>query len=88
MVSADPAQEQLPERVIVLPDVQPSSDFQISVLEQIASGMTDRGTALALHAPLSRVRYAIRELIIRLAAHNRAEAVFIAAKRGLLTDLD
>jgi DNA-binding NarL/FixJ family response regulator len=77
-------QERESEPLVVLPEAPTLSDFQIQVLALIAGGMTDRGVAQALHVPVNRVRYAVRDLITRLSAHNRAEAVFIAARRGLL----
>jgi DNA-binding NarL/FixJ family response regulator len=46
--------------------------------------MTDRETAQAMHVSLNRVRYAVRDLITRMSAHSRSEAVFIAASHGLL----
>jgi DNA-binding NarL/FixJ family response regulator len=79
--------EREPEPLVVLPEAPALSDFQIQVLTLIAGGMTDRGVARALYVPVNRVRYAVRDLITRLSAHSRAEAVFIAARRGLLGSL-
>jgi DNA-binding CsgD family transcriptional regulator len=60
------------------------SGFQVRVLELIASGMTDEAMAQSLGVSVHRVRYAVRDLIIRLSAHNRAEAVFIATTRMVI----
>jgi DNA-binding NarL/FixJ family response regulator len=54
------------------------------VLHLIAGGMTDREVAQAMRVSLSRERYAVRDMITRLSAHNRAEAVYMAATGGLL----
>ena len=58
--------------------------FQIHVLRSIASGLTDREIAGSLQVSLHRVRYAVREMLARLSARTRAEAVFVAATSGLL----
>ena len=72
------------EHVLVLPEPSALTAFQVRVLQLIARGMTDGEAAQELHVSVHVVRHAVRELITRLAAHNRAEAVFIAAKRGFL----
>jgi len=58
--------------------------FQIRVLRSIASGLTDREIAGSLRVSLHRVRYAVRELLAKLSARTRAEAVFVAVSSGLL----
>lgn len=73
-----------PGELVVLPDAGSLSDFQMRVLELIANGRTDHGVAQALDVSVNRVRYAARDLVTRLSAHSRAEAVFIATRHGFL----
>jgi DNA-binding NarL/FixJ family response regulator len=63
-------------------------DFQIRVPGSIASGLTDREIAAALRVSLHRIRYAVRDLIAKLSARTRAEAVFVTVTAGLLDGSD
>jgi DNA-binding NarL/FixJ family response regulator len=73
-----------PEQLVLLPEATTLSPFQLRVLGLVAAGMTDREASRALQVSLDRVRYAVREVITRLSARSRAEAVFIATTKGIL----
>jgi DNA-binding CsgD family transcriptional regulator len=80
----DPVGDVFSDDVALLPDAGSLSDFQMDVLALIANGRTDNGVAQALGVSVHRVRYAVRDLVTRLSAHSRAEAVFIAVRHGFL----
>lgn len=71
-------------RRVVLPEANPLTEFQTAVLEFVASGMTDAQVARVLGVSVHRERHAMRELLTRLSAHSRAEAVFVATSWGLV----
>ena len=54
------------------------------VLRAVAAGRTTREIAVALTISERTVRYHVGELLARLGARNRAEAVATAQRRGLL----
>jgi DNA-binding CsgD family transcriptional regulator len=73
-----------PSETIEGPFANAIDGFQIRVLRSIAAGLTDREIAGSLRVSLHRVRYAVRELLAKLSARTRAEAVFVAVTSGLL----
>jgi DNA-binding NarL/FixJ family response regulator len=60
------------------------SDLDRDVLALIASGARDRDIATSTGMPLHAVKRRVRQLLIRLAAKNRTEAVVRALNDGLL----
>lgn len=87
VVALEPADERSQGPLPACRDGSLLSDFQVRVLNLIAGGMTDREAARVMQVSLSRERYAVRELISRMSARTRAEAVYMAATRGLLADV-
>ena len=62
----------------------PLTAREIEVLRLLASGMTNRGTALALGISEHTVKFHVGSVLARLGARSRTEAVSIAARMGLL----
>jgi DNA-binding CsgD family transcriptional regulator len=84
LAQAQPSRHDLSARAFLARQEEDLTEFQIRVLAHIASGLTDLGVADALGISVHRVRYAMRDLAVRLSARTRAEAVFIATRSGLL----
>lgn len=62
----------------------PLTAREVEVLRLLASGMTNRGTALALGISEHTVKFHVSSVLARLGARSRTEAVSIAARMGLL----
>ena len=57
---------------------------EVEVLQQVALGLTTAGTATAIGISPATVRTHVRNLLRKLGAHTRAEALHLALKEGLL----
>lgn len=60
--------------------------LQLRVMQYVARGETDRAIAGALRLTVPQVKRTIREILIRLECHNRAQAVFEAIRIGANLD--
>lgn len=60
------------------------TDRECQVLDLLASGEGNRAIARQLSIPLSKVKTLVRTLMDKLEADNRAQAVGVAAQRGLV----
>jgi DNA-binding NarL/FixJ family response regulator len=60
------------------------TDRECEVLDLLASGECNRAIARQLGIPLSNVKTHVRTLMDKLKAQNRAQAVGVAAQRGLV----
>lgn len=60
------------------------TDQQLCVLRLIAAGHTSDRIAEELHVSYSTVKTHVEQILQRLDAHSRAQAVHIAHQRGLL----
>jgi DNA-binding NarL/FixJ family response regulator len=59
--------------------------WEQDVLIQVARGMTNDEIAELLHTSANRVKGLIHQACVKLAAHNRVEAVFRAIRQKILT---
>ena len=59
---------------------------QIEILEMIAEGLTYKEVGAALHLSENTVKYHMGEILERLHAKNREQAVTYARRHGLLSD--
>lgn len=64
----------------------PLTPIQLRIMQCVARGETDREIAAALRLTLPQIKRAIREILIRLDSHNRAQAVFEAIRIGANLD--
>ena len=67
-----------------LPSDRPS-DREIAVLQLVADGCANREIGIRLRVSEETVKSHIRHLLAKLEARNRAHAVTIAIRRGLIT---
>ena len=58
---------------------------ELDVLELVASGFSDKEIALRIGLSPATVNTHLRHVYAKLQAHNRAHAVAIAVRRGILT---
>ena len=58
---------------------------ELEVLELVATGMTDREIGKRLHLSEQTVKSYLRNLLRKLDARSRAQAVAVAFRRGLLS---
>lgn len=65
---------------------QPLSARELEVLELIAHGRKDHEIARVLEIEACTVRFHVGNILDKLNAKNRTEAVWYALKRGWITD--
>lgn len=61
------------------------TDREREILRLLADGLSNRAIAARLHITERTVKYHVSEILGRLGAESRAQAVAIAQRRGLLT---
>lgn len=61
------------------------TDREREILQLLAGGLSNRAIGLRLHITERTVKYHVSEILGRLGAENRAQAVAIAQRRGLLS---
>jgi two-component system nitrate/nitrite response regulator NarL len=66
------------------PSGAPLTPREIEVLQLLASGMTNRGAALALGISEHTVKFHVGSVLAKLGTRSRTEAVSVAARLGLL----
>ncbi|RLT26197.1 MAG: DNA-binding response regulator [Chloroflexi bacterium] len=66
------------------PTGAPLTPREIEVLQLLASGMTNRGAALALGISEHTVKFHVGSVLAKLGTRSRTEAVSVAARLGLL----
>jgi DNA-binding CsgD family transcriptional regulator len=76
------ATQTLPRTVINLTPLERKALFLV------ARGHTDKEIARALNYRIGQIKRAIRGVLLRLGAHNRAEAAARAVSLGLLSESD
>jgi DNA-binding NarL/FixJ family response regulator len=79
--------EQLLERPRVQPapgQGEPLTPREIEVLQALAGGLTNRAIARRLGVSENTVKFHVSSILAKLDAASRAEAVALAARRGLL----
>jgi DNA-binding NarL/FixJ family response regulator len=59
------------------------TDRELSVLRLVAGGLSNRGIGRRLHLSETTVKFHIRNVMHKLDATSRAEAVYKATKNGL-----
>ncbi len=60
------------------------TDREREVLEQVADGLTNAAVAEALYLSVHTVRSHVQNILMKLGAHSKLEAVAIATREGLL----
>lgn len=60
------------------------TDREVQILRLLADGMSNRAIAQALHISESTVKSHLKSLFVKLDATSRAEAIALAARRGLI----
>jgi NarL family two-component system response regulator LiaR len=66
------------------PLVEELSERELKILGLVAEGCTNVAIAHRLHIAESTARFHVSNILAKLSAHNRAEAVRIAIARGLI----
>ena len=66
------------------PMVEKLSEREVEILSLVAEGCTNEGIARRLHIAESTARFHVSNILSKLGAQNRAEAVRIAMSRGLI----
>src|SRR6266496_3075871 len=61
----------------------PLTDRELNVLRLVANGLSNRGIGAHLHLSETTVKFHVRNIMRKLDATSRAEAVYKAAKNGL-----
>lgn len=84
LTSVDHVREVSGNQIVLLAEAPSLTQFQIRLLTLVAGGMTDREAARTLNVSVSRVRYGMRDLITRMSARTRSEAVFLGVAYGFL----
>lgn len=59
-------------------------EVEKQILSHVASGLSDREIAIALHLSEAAVKKRLRKLYVRLGARNRAQAALVAIERDLI----
>ena len=67
------------------PEPEHLTDCEIAVLQLVADGFTNREIGHILFVSEETVKSHIRLVLAKLRAHNRAHAVAIACRRGLVS---
>ena len=67
------------------PSISPLSPRELSVVEQLALGLTYEQVALELRVSVNTVRSHVRSIYEKLAVGSRTEAVLVALRLGLVT---
>jgi DNA-binding NarL/FixJ family response regulator len=71
-------------RSIHAPQVRsPLTDRELNVLRLVANGLSNRGIGADLHLSETTVKFHVRNIMRKLDATSRAEAVYKATKNGL-----
>ena len=65
------------------PGPSPLTDRELNVLRRVANGMSNRGIGAHLHLSETTVKFHVRNIMRKLDATSRAEAVYKATKNGL-----
>jgi DNA-binding NarL/FixJ family response regulator len=84
---AAPLLERLLERPRVAAPTGPSEALtprELEVLQALAGGLTNRAIARRLAVSENTVKFHVSSILTKLDAASRAEAVALAARRGLL----
>jgi two-component system NarL family response regulator len=63
---------------------EPLTEREVQILRLLAEGRSNRGIAQALHISESTVKSHLKSLFVKLDATSRAEAIALAARRGLI----
>ena len=79
------ASSQVPMPVATTPRVRAVTQRHVDVLRCIAAGSTNEEIALELNVCLETVKAHVANLLDRLGARNRAHAVALAFRAGVLT---
>jgi len=61
----------------------PLTDRELNVLQLVASGLNNRGIGAQLHLSETTIKFHVRNVMRKLGATSRAEAVYKATKNGL-----
>ena len=61
----------------------PLTDRELNVLRLVASGLSNRGIGVQLHLSETTIKLHVRNVMRKLGATSRAEAVYKATKKGL-----
>jgi DNA-binding NarL/FixJ family response regulator len=70
-------------RSIHAPARSPLTDRELNVLQLVANGLSNRGIGAHLHLSETTVKFHVRNIMRKLDATSRAEAVYKATKNGL-----
>ena len=65
--------------------VEPLTGREMQVLELLAEGLSNKGIGARLGISDQTVKFHVSSIAGKLGAHNRTEAVRLAARRGLLS---
>jgi DNA-binding NarL/FixJ family response regulator len=60
------------------------SEPELQVLQRLSGGMTTREIANALHVSVDTVRNHVSQILVKLGAHSRLEAVYNGVRRGVI----
>jgi two-component system NarL family response regulator len=77
-------QSKIAAKVAVRVQEQALTDREVQILGALAEGKSNKGIAQGLHISESTVKTHLKSLFAKLDATSRAEAIAIAAKRGLV----
>ena len=64
------------------------SPRELEVLELLATGVSNKAIAAQLHLSINTIRNHVQQILVKLDAHSKLEAVSIAVREGIIRYLD